>query len=136
MESQEQNIGKIKYVLNKLKYITLAVQVMPFIYTAIYIVSMVLYLFVAESVKFILDTLVYVSPLVICAFLVESWILKLCHWHKLACILPILPQVITFIDYYIIELTEVEFYISIATPTVLSILLLISAYKVFFSNGC
>ena len=79
----------------------------------------------------ILDTLFYVSPIVVCGFLVESHILKLCYWHKSACILPILPQLIVFIDAYITELTSIEAYIAIITPIALSALLLIAAYNVF-----
>lgn len=135
MANQEQEQGLVKHLIKKLRDITIAVQIMPFIYTAVYIAIMVLYLFLSESARFILDTLFYVSPFIAIGFLIESKVLELCRWHRLACILPILPQLIVFIDYHIIELTEIESYISIATPIILAILLLLSAYKVFFSNG-
>lgn len=130
-DKNEANIGQVKYLLNKLRYITLAVQILPFIYSFLYIFSLVLYLICDESILRILDTLFYVSPIVVCGFLVESHILKLCKWHKSACILPILPQAIVFIDAYIVELTSIEAHIAIITPIVLSVLLLIAAYHVF-----
>lgn len=128
---QDQNIDKIKYVINKLRYITLAVQIIPFIYSFLYIICSCLYLFCPESLLLVVDTLFYVSPIVVLGFLVESKILKLCRWHKTACILPVIPQAIVFIDNFVIELTVYEAYISIATPIVLSILLLFAAYNVF-----
>lgn len=131
MESQEQGRDSIKYVISKLRYITLTVQIMPFVYTGLYILTMVLYMFVSENARFVLDTLFYVSPIVIAGMLVESKILKLCKWHKTACILPIIPQITVFIDYHIISLTAIEAYVAIALPTAMSILLLIAAYNVF-----
>lgn len=131
MENHEQRVDSIKYLVSKLRYITLAVQIMPFVYSFIYILCLVAYLFCSEPILVLLNTLSYVSPMVIIGFLIESKILKLCKWHKTACILPILPQILVFVDYYIIELTEIEAYIAIATPIALSILLLIAAYNVF-----
>lgn len=131
MANREQEIGQVKYLINKLRYITLAAQILPFAYSFLYILSLVLYLICDEPTLRILDTLFYVSPIVVCGFLVESHILKLCKWHKSACILPILPQIIVFIDAYIVELTSIEAHIAIITPIVLSVLLLIAAYKVF-----
>lgn len=131
MENHEQRVDSIKYLVSKLRYITLAVQIMPFVYSFIYILCLVAYLFCSEPILVLLNTLSYVSPVVIGGFLIESKILKLCKWHKTACILPILPQILVFVDYYIIELTEIEAYIAIATPIALSILLLIAAYNVF-----
>lgn len=84
MANREQEIGQIKYLIDKLRYITLAVQILPFVYSFFYILSLAMYLICDESALRILDTLFYVSPIVVCAFLVESHILKLCKWHKAA----------------------------------------------------
>lgn len=92
---------------------------------------MVLYLFVSENARYVLDTLLYVSPIVVLGFLFLSTILELCKWHKTACSLPIFPQILVFIDQYVIDLTQIESYISIATPIVMGVLLLYAAYNVF-----
>ena len=131
MEAQDQRVDKIKYLVDKLRYITLCVQILPFIYTGLYLVTMVLYLFVPESVCQILDALFYASPVVILGFLVESKILKLCKWHKTACALPLLPQAIVLTDSFIVSLTKYEAYIAIITPILLCALLLLAAYNVF-----
>lgn len=88
-------------------------------------------MFVSENARYVFDTLFYVSPVVIAGLLVESKILKLCKWHKTACILPIIPQITVFVDYHIIDLTQFEAYMSIIVPVAMSTLLLIAAYHVF-----
>lgn len=132
MEKREQEADSVKYLIDKLRNITITVQIAPFAYTFVYILAMILYSFSSESVLNALDTLFYISPFIICIFLIESHILKLCKWHKFACLLPIIPQIFVFIDYYIIEFTKFERIISIFIPTIMSVLLLVAAYKVFF----
>lgn len=104
---------------------------MPFIYTALYLVSISLSYFLPEDSIWILDTLFYVSPVTVCAFLVLSKLLRLCRWHKTACILPLLPQVVSFFDYYVIELTEIAAQVNIILFGSMAVLLLVAAYNVF-----
>lgn len=85
-----------------------------------------------ESIA-VFDTLFYISPLVILAFLVFSKILHLCKWHRMACALPLFPQIVSFFDYYLVALTEIEAHITNALTITMSLLLLYSAYKVFLS---
>ena len=110
----------------------MAVQVIPFVYTLLYILSMVAYLAVPESILRVLDTLFYTSPFMVAAFLVESKILRLCRWHRAACILPLLPQVAVFVDYHIIPLTRNQVILTISLSITMAALLLVAAYKVFF----
>lgn len=77
------------------------------------------------------DTLFYVSPIVVVGLLILSRLLRLCRWHKTACILPLLPQVVSFVDYYVIELTEVAAQVSIILFGSMSVFLLFAAYNVF-----
>lgn len=104
---------------------------MPFIYTAIYLISISLSYAIPEDYIWILDTLFYVSPVTISAFLVLSKLLRLCRWHKTACVLPLLPQVVSFTDYYIIELTEVAAQVNIILFGSMAVILLVAAYNVF-----
>lgn len=122
--------GKIEYVITKLRYVTTAVQIMPFVYTALYILTLFLYALCPEPVLWVLDTLFYTSPTVAVGFLILSHILKLCYWHKCACILPVVPQVFVFAD-YLSPFTLTGRFITIGIPLALSILLLIAAYNVF-----
>ena len=104
---------------------------MPFLYTVPYIISIVASYFLSYDAARVFDTLFYVSPVTVGAFLVLSKLLRLCKWHKTACILPLLPQVVSFIDYYLVELTEVAAQVNIILFGSMAILLLIAAYNVF-----
>lgn len=115
--------------------ITRAVQIAPFVYAGIYILCMFAYLFVSEEICCVLDTLFYTSPLMLVIFLIQSKILKLCRWHKTACILPIIPQISVLIDSYITDMSEAYATMSICLPVAMMLILLVAAYKVFIANG-
>lgn len=135
MVNQEYETGKIKRLIIVLKRITLSVQIAPFVFAALYIIDFAAYSWLTESSQALCDTLFYISPIVIAANLIYSRILNLCRWHRMACVLPLFPQMVSFIDYYIIELSEIESLVTDSLTLMMTILLLISAYKVFFSNG-
>lgn len=128
---QDRRTLDLEGLVKKLRYVTLAVQLMPFLYTVPYILSIVASYFLDYDSARIFDTLFYVSPVTVCAFLVLSRLLRLCRWHKTACVLPLLPQVVSFIDYYIIELTEIAAQVNIILFGSMAILLLVAAYNVF-----
>lgn len=134
MAENGQGVDFKKYIII-LKNTTLAVQIIPFVYSFLYIIVLFFYPHISDDTASILDTLFYISPTFIVGFLILSRLLHLCKWHKMACLLPAFPQIITVIDYYIIELTEIEAQIIDYLGSVMSLLLVISAYKVFFSNG-
>lgn len=113
----------------------MAVQIIPFAYTFIYILVLFAYGNISDETASMLDTLFYISPIQIIGLLILSKVLHLCKWHRMACILPLFPQIVSFIDYYIIALTEIEAYVTNIITIIMSVLLLVSAYKVFFANG-
>ena len=131
MEPDQQRLN-LEGLIKKLRTVTLAVQLFPFIYVSLYLVTMVFYLFASEKVMGILDSLFYVSPVIVAQFLALSRILRLCRWHKLACSLPLFPQVSVALDHTVILFSERAVEIHIITMMIMSSLLLISAYRVFF----
>jgi hypothetical protein len=118
-------------LVKKLKYVTLAVQLMPFVYTVPYLITLIITSKAPEPIVVLFDTLFYVSPIVVVGLLILSRLLRLCRWHKTACILPLLPQVVSFVDYYVIELTEVAAQVNIILFGSMSVFLLFAAYNVF-----
>ena len=110
-----------------------AVQVTPFVYSVVYVIVFAIYNFVGEQVQDYLDLLFYVSPLMVLIFLIYSYILHLCKWHKIVCVLPTIPQVIDLTDGHY-EFTQYEIMGVNATTIILSIALIISAYKVFWDG--
>lgn len=131
MDSQDRR-ADLKRLIDTLRRVTTAVQILPFIYSAISIILLAVYNIVPEGVQMILDTLFYVSPVTIVAFLLLSKLLHMCKWHKTACVLPVVPQAVSLTDYYIINLTIPEVWVANSLIIVMSALLLIAAYKVFF----
>lgn len=134
METRESRADFKRYI-TILRNATLAVQIIPFAYSLIYILVLLFYGKMTEGVEVTLDTLFYVSPVQVLCFLILSKVLRLCKWHRMACMLPLFPQIVSFVDYYIIELTELEGYVTNMTTIAMSVLLLVSAYNVFFING-
>ena len=126
-----ENQDAIKYIISKLRHITLAVQIAPFIYGFLCIVALLSYIFAPEGLIRVLDLFLYISPIVVLNNLLYSKILKLCKWHKTACILPLIPNCNVIIDRYIYEFSIPANTLYFAMVIVLSILLLITAYKVF-----
>jgi len=106
---------------------------MPFIYTLLYLVAMICYWSASELLLKILDSLFYISPVVVIQFLVLSRSLRLCIWHKVACTLPLMPQVAVLLDSTVMTFSENLAKGSVILMALMSALLLIAAYKVFFS---
>lgn len=114
-----------------LRNVTLIVQLYPFAYTMLYVLCMVGYLVGSEELSCTLDQIFYTSPFSVLFALILSRSLKLCKWHKLECILPMIPLAHLAIDTYIVPLSNVSAIINVGTIIFLCILSLINAYFVF-----
>lgn len=129
--AQDRKPLDLEGLVKKLRYVTLAVQLMPFVYTVPYLITLIITSQAPESIVVLFDTLFYVSPIVVAGLLVLSRLLRLCNWHKTACVLPLLPQIVSFVDYYIIELTEIAAQVNIILFGSMAVLLLIAAHNIF-----
>lgn len=110
------------------------VQLAPFVYLALYSVYMVTSAFVPEEYVFAFDGLLTVSPFFTSSFLVLSRLLKLCRWHKAACLLPTTTNVESYIDSYVITFTQEEIALINTIIGVVSVIFLVLANHHFF-NG-
>ena len=123
--------GIKQLLIGILRKITLAVQIAPFVFGAIYIAIFVSYLYASDETMTILDTLFYVSPLFCLLHLVYSKILHLCAWHRTACVVPLIPQVVNVVDFYLVSLSDIQALAFNAIAAVMTILLIVAAYNVF-----
>ena len=122
-----------KRLVEILRYITTsAVQLFPFVFTSIYIICIAVSPLLSENSKHILDLMFYVSPIIVFSHLVYSRILKLCKWHRMACLIPTFPLIVSLFDYYIVSLSSLGAYLTNGLIATMSTLLIICAYKVFF----
>lgn len=111
--------------------ITTMVQIAPFIYGFFCIAAYIIYLSQSEKAMFVADLFLYISPIVVVNNLVNSRILKLCAWHRTACLLPLFPNATVVLDRYLYELPVSYATANVIIILVLTVLLLICAYKVF-----
>ena len=118
-------------IVKILRNATKVVKLMPFIYAIVYILCMVGYLLFSDEVASLLDKLFYVSPVSIIFSLCLSRTLKMCVWHKIECILPLLPTLLVFVDEFIMQFTVLYAYINVILISFLCIASLINAYFVF-----
>lgn len=130
-----ENQDAIKYIITKLRAITTMVQIAPFVYAFFCIAAYIMYLFASEKALFVVDLFLYISPIVVVNNLINSRILKLCIWHKTACILPLFPNAVVCFDEIICELPVSYVTAGVFIVIILTALLLIAAHKVFFANG-
>lgn len=131
-EGNDRKPLDLKGLVDTLRHVTTAVQIIPFIYVAIYIVVLSVYYVASGDVLWLADTLFYVSPMTVIAFLLLSRVLHLCKWHRRAVMLPLLPQIVNMLDYYIIDMSEIAAQVNIILFVCMAIILLIAAYNVFF----
>ena len=131
---QAEELKGVSRLVAILRRITLAVQVFPFIYTALFIILFGLYPFVNGSELDIIDYVCFVSPVVVVAHIVYSRMLMMCRWHRVACALPLIPQFVDLFDTYVYRFGHEEWVIITATIIITSILFLYCIYKVFFTD--
>lgn len=117
-----------------LRRITLAVQVFPFVYSALFVILFSIYSFCSGRWLDIIDYVFFVSPIVVVAHLVYSKMLKMCKWHRLACSLPLLPQAVDQFDTYVYHFERGVWAVVSATIIVTLLLFAVAIYKVFFTE--
>jgi hypothetical protein len=118
-------------LVNILRRVTVLVKVSPFIYAGMLIISMILYFFECYGFAFVIDTLFHISVVTVVIFLLLSKSLKLCKWHRLECIIPLIAAFPTIIDEYFFTFSTMAAYSNVTIIILLSILSLINAYHVF-----
>lgn len=116
--------------------IVLAVQLAPFVYNLLFLVVFSIAFF-SQNVELLtaVNYMCFISPLVIVAHIVYSWMLRFCIWHRLACALPLLPQLVDLYDTYISPFTVEQIIIVKATIIITILLYFLFAYGTFFSRN-
>lgn len=135
-EKSEQLHLQLNSILDSQVRIVLAVQIAPFVYTLLFLVVFSLAFFSTnEALLTAIDYFLFISPIVVVAHIVYSWMLRFCIWHRLACALPLLPQLVDLYDTYISSFTVEQIIIVKATIIVTILLYFLFAYGTFFSRN-
>lgn len=130
----ERDEHKILGAIQILKSVTRTVKVAPFVVAVFYMMSMVGYLLFSDTVATILDYLFYVSPSTIVILLILSKSTKMCVWHRLECVLPMVSMLPALFDGLIMSLTNVAAYINASTIAFIFLASLLNAYFVFIKK--
>jgi hypothetical protein len=118
-------------IVRILRKVTKIVKIYPFVYAVLYALCMIGYLVCDDIVSVMLDQLFYTSPIVVSCNILLSYSLKLCKWHRLQCLLPMIPLITLLVDITIYPISKIASTINALTIILLFTLSLINAYFVF-----
>ena len=118
-----------------MRRVTRLVQLAPFVYLAFYSVYLILGCFVPDDMVCLADGLLFSSPLATTAMLLLSRMLKLCRWHKAACLIPSASQIEGVVDSYLFTFTQSEVIAINILLGIISLAFLYIANKHFFHDG-
>lgn len=110
-------------------------QFAPFAYLVLYTAYLFIGCFASEELVSLADGFLVASPFATTGMLVLSRVLKLCRWHKVACLIPSASQAETFIDSYFFTFTQGEIVLLNVLLGILSAIFLALANKHFFNDG-
>lgn len=122
-------ISRLTGILRK---ITRIVQIVPFVYLVLYILMLLTERFLPENILCIEDMLFAISPMATVGMLGLSRLLRLCAWHKVACLLPTSTHAVNYIDTQLFQFTQYEIITINITLSILSAAFLVAAYIHFF----
>lgn len=121
----------IEGAIQILRKATATVKVAPFAFALLYLVALIVYLLFNDTVATITDLLFYVSPVAVFFNLRMSKIFKMCKWHRLECILPLLPIIVVFINAFGFIIPDAAVYVNWFVNLTIFVLSLLNAYFVF-----
>ena len=127
----EREESKILGAIQILRKVTKTVKVAPFILAVLFMVSMIGYMLFSDTVAIVLDYLFYISPSTIVILLILSKSTKMCVWHRLECVLPMVSMLPALFDDMIMNLTNVAAHINASTIGLIFLASLLNAYFVF-----
>ena len=124
----------IEGAIQILRKATATVKVAPFASALLYLVALVVYLLFNDTIATMADLLFYVSPVAVFFNLRMSKIFKMCKWHRLECLLPLLPIVIIFVNGFGFIIPDIAVYVNWSVNLIVFLLSLVNAYFVFIKK--
>ena len=106
-------------------------QLAPFAYLVFYIAYLLLGAFVPDDCLTFFDSFMTIHPLTTIGLLFGSRLFKLCHWHKIACLIPMSSQAENYIDCFVLTFTQNEILIINLSLGFLSAVFLVLAIRHF-----
>ena len=130
MEAQGRRA--VSRIIDILRKTTRLVQLLPFAYLVVYAAVLLTEPLIPDGLYCFIDALLNEPPAVVLLFLVLSHLLKLCKWHKIACLIPMLSRVVNAFDGFVITLTQSEVITINSTLGIITILFILIAHNRIF----
>ena len=107
MESQDPRAAVSRLII-VLRTITRLVKVLPFAYLVIYAAALLTESFLPDRIYSAIDAAMNVPPFIVLILLILSKTLKLCAWHRAACLIPMASRLVNLFDEFVVTLTSAE----------------------------
>lgn len=133
MGNQDQR-SAVSRLVDILRKTTRVVQIVPFVYLAFYAFYLLTECFLPADIAPALDDVLLVSPSVTIATLTLGRLLRLCYWHKAACLIPYASKIEGYIDSFVITFTENEIILINTATGILTLVFIVLAVR-HFANG-
>ena len=134
MDSPDRQRDAVSRVIEILRKVTRIVQIAPFVYLAFYSAYLIIGCFSSDALVSLADGVIFSSPFTTTGMLFLSRLLKLCRWHKAACLIPSASHIEGIIDSYLFTFTQNEIILINTALGILSLAFIIRAHRHFF-NG-
>ena len=122
---------KVLKAIRILRDVTVIVKIFPFLSSLLYIIFFLAQLLFQNDVVYEMESLFYISVFVVVLLIVLSYRLRLCKWHRIQCLLLLMPQVFSYIDMYVYEYGVHSAIIADIALTFILAVSVLNAYKMF-----
>ena len=122
---------KVLKAIRILRDVTVIVKIFPFLSSLLYIIFFLAQLLFQNDVVYEMESLFYISAFVVVLLIVLSYRLRLCKWHRIQCLLLLMPQVFSYIDMYVYEYGVHSAIIADIALTFIRAVAVLNAYKMF-----
>lgn len=129
------NVRAFNSIVEAVRTATKVVKVFPFLYAVIMLLMLPINAYCRAEFALYIGMMFYISVLFVALLIRLSYCFKLCKWHRLQCSLPLIPQMMDYIDTHIYEFNVSWANINTALYLGLFTLSLVNAYHVFIKQS-
>ena len=122
----------LERIIGVTRRFTKVVQILPFAYLLVFAFVAIAEPFLSDSAFDLVNNLFYAAPGIQAVALGLSRLLRLCRWHKIACLLPMSSQAESYIDGYLFQFTQNEIVCINTAIGIISVAFIVFSIRHFF----
>lgn len=127
--------NELRKVAKKLRLATMLVKLIPFVSAAVYALCLLVYMFGNDTILLVVDSLFYISPLMVLLMYVLGVVFECCVWHRIQCVILLLPTIISLADGLWLDLSSIATIINMSMTGLLVCASSYNAYRMFCCDG-